>query len=1199
MSDDQEWKSQAEIWIEWEFQGQRLPGIRVRADKFLAGETRVPDAIAKAPFKRRMYDCFSDEWTKETLLTKCCPIRFLGQLQGESFEDRSCSERAHSSDAIFVEDPEQWVKANNGRWSQESFWWEWEHVTDASQKPVRTMTSYNRLTKALQILQKDSNAKCQPFWRCHVLSRQSQHWCFHPEFMQATAETYCKVHALDHCEFLGVLYNGETAEFHKDVPHGEMGSLHSPVYWMLPQGTVRCWSLSKLLRSSAAELREEHDANAYRRIARARGLHAVGACSMEEFSALVETRVGDKAWEHIDFKLPAHENAPCAWIVNPSGPHDDKVKMFTKTLFRMELEMLELRVATPAKLHSLLRERRASNKATLEALCVNPRWPAQGFENLGTDVGDITKTQIHELQVWADSLRTSDVLDVAAAEDEQLEWHAARQVQQAVARLCTTQTEEIFAESFPDTPRGCYQEISDRLQATQERAARTFRKRSIRLSQLAQERMEASKEQQSHEKDPQQDLCDPDSYGFSGTILPKGHVIATEHAEIVLEDRMRVALELHYDQVFRTTWLAKHANDDGESMVPQRPRRNRIQPRVLECVRQERYEVLSLPEELRDILQRPAQEKDPSVLEQVADVLRVRCSRVRRVELYARKEVEALIADLSASGSTRIKKAHQSLTCGAEILDVIADANLESEPSVHSQRNFAKELHIAAVSLPVLVVIREVVADKSCAYPLGKFGMKVLHEKKPILKLAREFFDIPPQPEDVLDMLLVELGMVQWCDMIRRWHAAEKCWTTKKQIIAAGHAYVNGQSIGHTPIYDSMCAWCGNMLYGAINSSELGNKFSGNPVDVNGAVLKCTRAQGLQRQPPFLQRWAPAFFAECAPDVFEWDSTARRLSLRSQHRDRPPWVRLEHNRVKDPNESWLYCESCHHALFEGPDDTQPRIPFRDQRSTAAMQRVPEMPPSTGAAENFSEDVDWERDLAEHARTSSGSYSFRNLVPRAEPTLWQHAPHIPFDKLQSQTAVSRLSLCTLDNCLKESRIEDGRPVYASQRGDTNFWRRNPQQISGTLAFMLARDEGREFQLRAEEVPHVRTCLRWLRTKNPHFKIFWANVERFGMLYDALKAVVPQGDLRTPVRVARNKPVESAVASVVGDTMQSEDAVLVVLDPGEFPASWAVVNHLADSVGSMSLRAGDAENERDLPLDTDMSTNVQQAADALRT
>ena len=49
------------------------------------------------------------------------------------------------------------------------------------------------------------------------------------------------------------------------------------------------------------------------------------------------------------------------------------------------------------------------------------------------------------------------------------------------------------------------------------------------------------------------------------------------------------------------------------------------------------------------------------------------------------------------------------------------------------------------------------------------------------------------------------------------------------------------------------------------------------------------------------------------------------------------------------------------------------------------------------------------------------------------------------------------------------MQGGRTVYASQRGDTNFWRRNPQQVSGTLAFMLTRDECAEFEIRAEEIP----------------------------------------------------------------------------------------------------------------------------------
>ena len=139
-----------------------------------------------------------------------------------------------------------------------------------------------------------------------------------------------------------------------------------------------------------------------------------------------------------------------------------------------------------------------------------------------------------------------------------------------------------------------------------------------------------------------------------------------------------------------------------------------------------------------------------------------------------------------------------------------------------------------------------------------------------------------------------------------------------------------------------------------------------------------------------------------------------------------------------------------------------------------------MPADTAAVaateETVAEEAAWEQQLEERARSAGGKFSQLNLVPSADPTFWQHAPHIPFDKLETQTAVSRLSLCTLENSLKEARMEDGRAMYASQRGDSNFWRRNPQQISGTLAFMLAKDEGREFGIRAEEIPHLRTCLR---------------------------------------------------------------------------------------------------------------------------
>ena len=108
--------------------------------------------------------------------------------------------------------------------------------------------------------------------------------------------------------------------------------------------------MSKLLRTTSAELRGEHDAQAYHSVATRLGLHALGACTEESYAELCETQVGAKAWETVPFTLPPHENALCACVANVSDDPKERVRLFTKSLVLMEVEMMELRVATPAKL---------------------------------------------------------------------------------------------------------------------------------------------------------------------------------------------------------------------------------------------------------------------------------------------------------------------------------------------------------------------------------------------------------------------------------------------------------------------------------------------------------------------------------------------------------------------------------------------------------------------------------------------------------------------------------------------------------------------------------------------------------------------------------------------------------------------------------------------------------------------------------
>ena len=58
---------------------------------------------------------------------------------------------------------------------------------------------------------------------------------------------------------------------------------------------------------------------------------------------------------------------------------------------------------------------------------------------------------------------------------------------------------------------------------------------------------------------------------------------------------------------------------------------------------------------------------------------------------------------------------------------------------------------------------------------------------------------------------------------------------------------------------------------------------------------------------------------------------------------------------------------------------------------------------------------------------------------------------------------------------ESKDLRGRSAYACSVGDTAIWRRQPRQLETTLAFMLARDEGRLFRVKTADFEDVRSCL----------------------------------------------------------------------------------------------------------------------------
>ena len=133
----------------------------------------------------------------------------------------------------------------------------------------------------------------------------------------------------------------------------------------------------------------------------------------------------------------------------------------------------------------------------------------------------------------------------------------------------------------------------------------------------------------------------------------------------------------------------------------------------------------------------------------------------------------------------------------------------------------------------------------------------------------------------VCDLLLLDIAMVQWLQMIRGWQGQTVAWTSKAKTDAAIRWYLLDQHVGRVPVYENICAFCGSLLYGVLNGPEFGNKWSGAPVTMQGATRNSNGTEiNANAQPPFLLRWSPIFLAQHVPDVFVLDADTKRLQLR-------------------------------------------------------------------------------------------------------------------------------------------------------------------------------------------------------------------------------------------------------------------------------------------------------------------------------
>lgn len=111
----------------------------------------------------------------------------------------------------------------------------------------------------------------------------------------------------------------------------------------------------------------------------------------------------------------------------------------------------------------------------------------------------------------------------------------------------------------------------------------------------------------------------------------------------------------------------------------------------------------------------------------------------------------------------------------------------------------------------------------------------------------------------------------------------------------------------------------------------------------------------------------------------------------------------------------------------------------------------------------------------HARAPTGDLSSANLVPFPEHQLWQECPYVPFDKLRSTVAQSRLFVCRPLSGLEQDSCAGGAPRYAHNTGGVKLRRWEPLRMANTMVLILNKHSGKATGLTPDELDAVYECL----------------------------------------------------------------------------------------------------------------------------
>ena len=931
------------LWT-WHTRGMRRTGLTsIRLDELRGTDDKLPAPDGLGDEDYRLRQGLEEVARAATSRTKA-PCKYLGvKLACGNFEP----------------DPSCWPRDFPDGWKSHAVvTFEWQYVTCRDGKP-------HRIPVRADLAQ---SRRSLPFDPLHHSSVGAGFY-FDVSFMKAVG---LNVHR--NILYKGIVFDsGDRPELKQHVPNGGKDIHNECVYWALPDGRVECWTLRALISKRDDELFEKHTHEAYLAVAKELGYDVCGRAVCETDLETFRADPGllsERRWKELEWVQPADESCACWFVANAHEPdRTQPVKLISRSLAILRLELQQSRVASTEKLCKEWERRHHDNKRAVDVLMNNLHlWNHVDGPHPEEDLREPEEVTLLAAKNCCGAL--ARMVDAHGTAQNDLGTYV-EEITLAISIIKRLDWESIRIDRFSLTPTELYYALVNNARAHLARHEEEVARKQKRLSALPEMRDEETAAYGANNNEDVQSSgagyvrllrkdelaslngfdIDRDFKGFvtddGRSRIPRQPVNwerAVTLASEVLLSEMRTLLELHYDDVFVQDWRRTH--DGRVEKIPNRKSEYKVFRSVIDQHRRCPNQRISLPPSISNILRSPADENDWVKLE------RLRCEIEK--EIQDEQEVVLTASDLELLAKA-LERSNSSTTW-----DVLDDADGRGEPAVGGLPAYSRVLIDDTSTLLPRRLSRKQVEKKRKdivkkvrslpdgahvrvyrrpqrtvrAFKVDSMGEEICCEgtcRKLVQQICEEH---EYSKQELLDRMLLVLHDALLLRMSESWTQGDVSNLHVCEINELARWWLAGMSVGSKPLFDAVCAMCGALLHGSqYEDNSLSNKCFVRPFDRDGNSLPLhpDGSARLHVQPPFLLRYSPQLFAkdESAPAWFKHNDNTNRLSL--QTGVQPPWIRarLRAGEVK----VWCVCTDCHDKHFTASGQRRhPHIPYRDKAS---------------------------------------------------------------------------------------------------------------------------------------------------------------------------------------------------------------------------------------------------------------------------